>query len=214
MADRHRGVARSSSKRHGLPDDLAAADDHGVAAGQGDLLPRQQLDHAGGRAGREGRPALDQQAHIVRMKAVHVLRGIDRVEDLLRLALAAPTAGSGACTRIPSHARIPVELLDQRQHRVGRDVGRQAMDGDAQAGLTARLLLVAHVDVRGRIVAGQHDGQGGRPAARRRESRRRAARARRGWRQRRRCRRDVGQTLRNYRLADFLNSLWRTPYPK
>ena len=43
----------------------------------------EQLDDAGRRAGREARAVLHEPADVDRMEAVHVLCGIERVEDAL-----------------------------------------------------------------------------------------------------------------------------------
>ncbi len=75
----------------GLAHNVAAADDDGVLAGDGNFAALENLDDAGGRAGRERRTAGEQAARVHGMKAVHVFRGIDGIEqafgvDLLREA--------------------------------------------------------------------------------------------------------------------------------
>jgi hypothetical protein len=51
-----------------------------VRTGDVDAGSFQQLDHSRRRAGGQGRPALHKPPDVDRMKAVDVLRGIDRVE--------------------------------------------------------------------------------------------------------------------------------------
>ena len=83
VTNRHRGVLVEQQHRHGLAHNVAAAHDHRVLAGDGNLAALQNLDHARGRAGRKRRPAGEQPARVHGMKAVHVLRRIDRIEQRL-----------------------------------------------------------------------------------------------------------------------------------
>src|SRR6476646_9713731 len=96
------------------------------------------------------------------MKAVHILRGVDRVEHLLRGVLAHPR-WERRLHEDPVAGLIAVELPDQVQYGVERARRRQAVNGDTESGLAARALLVADVHVRGRVVTHQHDVQSGRP---------------------------------------------------
>ena len=85
----------------------------------GDLLALEQLDDAGRRARHERRPVLHEPADVGGMKAVHVLGGIDRVEHLLRGVLPI-AAGSGDCTRMPSHAASPLSRATRPARRRAR----------------------------------------------------------------------------------------------
>jgi hypothetical protein len=78
MADGHRGVGVQQQQRHGLADDVAAAEHHGPASRKGDAVVPEQLQYAAGRARDEARPLLDQQSHVRGMETVHVLSGVHR----------------------------------------------------------------------------------------------------------------------------------------
>ena len=88
VTDRDRRVAAAGARgrlgreqqRQGPADDVAAADDHGVPAGGLDPGVDQHPLHPGGRAGDEPRPALRQEAGVLRMEAVHVAVRRHRVE--------------------------------------------------------------------------------------------------------------------------------------
>ena len=70
-----------------------------------------QHDAAERRAGRERRQAGREPADVHRMKAVDVLGGIDRVQDLLAVDL----PRQRKLHQDAVHGRIGVELSDQRQ---------------------------------------------------------------------------------------------------
>ena len=70
---------------------------------------------------------------------------------------------------MPSCVVARVEPLDQREQIVERGRRRQPLQVDPQAGLAARLDLVADVDLRRRVVADENDAEAGRTAGLRRE---------------------------------------------
>ena len=131
--------------------------------------------HPYGVHGPQRRPLQHQAADVVRVEAVDVLAGIDALGDALLVdVLRAAAAGPGcrarrgrrsACRSAPAD-RPPVSR---------REVVRER----AHAGRFGRAPLVADVDLRGGVLADQHDG----------ESRLRASARRRGPRRRRRRRR-------------------------
>jgi hypothetical protein len=73
VAKRHGGVARGQQRGDGLSDDLAPAEDNGVGSRDRDTSGVEQSEDAGGGAGHEARPPLDEPSHVLRMHAIHVL---------------------------------------------------------------------------------------------------------------------------------------------
>ena len=122
VADGDRRVARSQQRRHRLADDLAAAQDDRVRALDRDLVGVEQGKDAGRRAGHETRPPLDQQADVLRMQAVHVLDGVDRVEDPSRVV----PGRQRKLDENPVHRVVPVGPLDFLEEPCGRRHPRQA----------------------------------------------------------------------------------------
>ena len=122
--------------RHRLADDVAAAHDHHVPAGDLDVVAHQQLLNAVRRAGQEPRPALHDAAHVLRMKGIDVLQRVDGVQ----------------------HARV-VDLLRQRQ--LHQDAVDRLVLGLVQLGDQRQQLVL-----RGRRPAGGTGGFACRPARR------------------------------------------------
>src|ERR1019366_4493129 len=77
VADGDGGVLVQQHQGHGLADDVAAAEHHGVLAGHGDLIILQHLNDASGRAGARRGAAGDQVADVDGMKTVGVFIGGD-----------------------------------------------------------------------------------------------------------------------------------------
>ena len=170
VADGHRGVAARAALHehdgHRLADDVAAAHHHDVGPGDCDVVPQQHLLDAVGRAGQKSRPALHDPAHVLGMEGVDVLERIDGLRarvlvDLLRQR----QLHQDAVDR-----RVAVEPVDQGQKLVGGGFGRGAVQLAGDAGLLAGLLLVANVDLAGRVFAHQHGRQAGRHARRARRT--------------------------------------------
>ena len=93
-------------------------------------------------------------------KASTSFSGIDRFEhapfvDLLRQRQLHQDAVDG---------RVAVQPVDQSQKFLGRGLGRRAMKLAGNAGLLAGFLLVADIDLAGRVLAHQHGRQAGRHA--------------------------------------------------
>ena len=81
VADGDRRVLADEQERGGHPDDRRPADDDGVATGDLDAGPAEDLDR-GMRGGRqEAFIAEAEQAGVERMDAVDVLGRVDRVDD-------------------------------------------------------------------------------------------------------------------------------------
>ena len=64
-----------------LAHDIAAAADDHVGAGRVVAVTQQYLLDAGRGAGHEIGPALDQLANVERVQAIHVLGGVQRLDD-------------------------------------------------------------------------------------------------------------------------------------
>ena len=87
MTYRNSCIFVQQQDRHGLAHDVAASDDDGVLAGDGNAAALENLDHARWRAGRERRPPGEQAARIYGMKTVHVLRRLDCIQQTLGVDL-------------------------------------------------------------------------------------------------------------------------------
>src|SRR5277367_5870042 len=87
MANGNGGVGVHEEKSHGLADDVAAAEDHGVGAFDFYVVAAKDFHAAGGCASDQTGAVADESAQIDRVKAVDVLRGIDGFEDELGVHL-------------------------------------------------------------------------------------------------------------------------------
>ncbi len=114
-------------------------------------MPQEYLLNAVRSAGQEQRAALHDAADILRMECVDVLQRKDRVET----RVVSIRLGQRQLHEDSVHAGIAVELIDQGQELVGRRLGREPVQAAGQPVLLAGLLLVADVDLAGRIFADQ-----------------------------------------------------------
>ena len=150
------GRARQQQlERHRPADEVRGADDDAVLALRGDAGLLEQARHAVRRAGPHQRVAQRQPADVERMEAIDVLGRIDRLDDVAFVdVIGQRHLHQDAVDRV-----VGVHLLDQRQQLGLRGgVGQVVADRDDAAFLAGEA-LVAHVDLRGRIVAHQDDGQ-------------------------------------------------------
>ncbi len=167
VADGHGGVAVQQQQRHRLADDVAAADDDGVRAGDRDALALEHLDDAGRRAG-------DQLGTVLRRAARRSRRRIRPRPSSAAMAsntcccAPAPIAfGSGDCTRMPSWtgaARSGGRPMPARR-RASRSSGSRSRSTRKPTSVPAFTLL-RDVDLRGGVLADEHDAQAGRPPVR------------------------------------------------
>ncbi len=94
-------------------------------------------------------------AHILRMKSVNILQRRDRIEHASGIdALRQRQLDEDAM-----HCRIDIELIDQREQLVGRRCVREAMQPAGESILLASFLLIANIDLTGRIFADKHGGK-------------------------------------------------------
>ena len=157
MADGDGGILLQEQQRHRLADRVAAADDDGVLAAQVDAGRLDQLHAAVRRARAEAFQARHQFAGRQHRVAVHVLAGGDRFDhlrrvDVLRQRHLHEDAVDG---------RVRVQRGDAVQQRLLGEIGFVLFQHRVEAHVAARLDLVAHVDVAGRVVADDDHGQAG-----------------------------------------------------
>ena len=143
--------------RHGLADDVGAADDHGLEAIEFAQRILGQHDGAHRRAGDQRLLTGRQLADVHDMEAIDVLGGIDGGQhlhrvDMLRKRQLHENAVAGG---------VAVELLDQRQHiGLGRFGGKPVLPR-VHADFDGLLRLVGDIDSGGRILAHQHHREAG-----------------------------------------------------
>src|SRR6185312_7069627 len=134
---------------------IGYTDDHRVLATHRTIGVAKQGHHALGRARAQAEAAQREAAHVHRLEAIHVLAGVDAVDqrvlvDVLRQRRLHQDAVDG---------RIGVELVDQREQFFLRRAARQVVVEGSEADLVAGLALVAHVHRRGGVVAHQHHSE-------------------------------------------------------
>ena len=160
VADGDRAVAVQQQHGHRLADDVRTADHHALLALGVDAVFVDQLHHARGRAGDEVKVAHHDFADIDRMERVHVLFGVDRVDD----RLLGDVVRHRQLAQDARDLRAPVQLVDQAEQLVLRGLGRQGVFLAVKSALGARFLLVAHIDLAGGVVAHDDDREPGRDA--------------------------------------------------
>ena len=87
MANRDGGVGVQQQERHGFADNVAAAEDHGIRAFNGNLVAAKYFHAPGGSAGDEAGPVAHQHAHADGMEAIDVFRRIHGFEHAFRIDL-------------------------------------------------------------------------------------------------------------------------------
>ena len=81
MADCYGGIVLNQELGHGTAYDLTAANDTGICSSYLDLVSLEQFQDPRRRARNEVRPPHCQSAHILRVKAVNILGGINRFQN-------------------------------------------------------------------------------------------------------------------------------------
>ena len=89
------------------------------------------------------------------MQAVDILRWVDRVHD----GLIVKVIGKRELDEDPVDIVVPVELENESQEIRFGGFGREPVDPADNSGLCGGPLLVADVDLRGRVVADEHHVQ-------------------------------------------------------
>ena len=85
VADRNRGVLMEEQQRERLADDVASPDDHRAGALHWNLLTAEHLHDSRRGTGARARKAGHQAAHVLGMKAVHVLLRTNPGQEFRRL---------------------------------------------------------------------------------------------------------------------------------
>ncbi len=155
MAHGHRTVFTKQHHCKRLPDDVRAPDDHGIRPRQRHTRRLQKSDAACGRTRLQRRASAQQPPGVDRMKAVHVLFRCHRSRNPIRVH----AAGQRKLHQNAADRGIRVQPCDFRKHRILRCRFGQAHRDRADSHPAARLLLVRHVNLAGRVLAHQHDRQ-------------------------------------------------------
>jgi len=158
MRNRHRGVFVEQQLQQGTADQIGAADDDGVHAFQRRMHALGQDDAAERRAGRERGKSAGETPGVVRMQSIDVLGGIDGVDDRLSMQ----RFRQRQLHQNAMHGGIAIELSDQGQQIILRDVFRQYVLERCHAGGLGLLVLAADVDLAGGVAADQHHREPGR----------------------------------------------------
>src|SRR5712692_377449 len=157
MADGDGGVGVHEQKGHGFADDVAAAEDDGVGAFDGDAVTAKNLHASRGSAGDESGAAADETTEIYRMKTVNVFCGIDGFENALGVDL----GREGKLDENAVDGVVVVQVLDEAQHLVGGDGGGRGVHPTGQAELLAGGDFGFYVEQRGGIFADEDGSQAG-----------------------------------------------------
>ena len=167
MGDRHRAMAREQELRHRLADDVRAADDDSLHAGEHRaqrLAGLVEHDHRAGRRAGHERPAHladRKQADIDRMEAVDVLLRVDRLEHPRRTDV----PGQRQLHQNAVHRRIGVERLDEREQFGFARLGGERVLHRMKAAALGGSALAGDIGLARRVFADEHDREARRHAA-------------------------------------------------
>ena len=160
VAHGHGGVRVGQQHRHGLADDVAAADDDRALARHLDVLPLQELHHARGSTRLRTGPLLDELPDALRVEAVDVLRRVDAVEELRRVEV----VGQRELEQDSIDVVALVELVELRSEPFLRRLGGEDHGLGEQPRLRAGLDLAVHVEPRRGVVTDENRREAGRHA--------------------------------------------------
>ena len=166
VGDRHRAVgARAAAPRaacrrcwSGRPRARAGRPDRRPASGAAGDAAHRRARHQ--EVGIEGAAAAEQPADVERMKAVDVLRRIDRIEHARGVDL----VGQRQLDQDAVHRGVGVERAQPGEQVALADVSRQLEQSAVDADLGGHSRLGAHVGPARRMVADQDHPQAGRTA--------------------------------------------------
>ena len=131
---------------------------HGMLPTHGTIRMPKQGHHASRSARAQAKPAQRQPPHVDRLETVHVLAGVDAIDQRILVDV----TGQRRLHQDAVHVRVGIETVDQGEQVGLGGVGGKVMIERAKTDLVAGLALVAHVHRRGGIAADQHHGQPGR----------------------------------------------------
>ena len=138
--------------RHGLAHDVGAADDHGIDAIKVAHGGLRQHDTAGWCTCHQRILARAQAAHIHHMKTIHVLVGVDGVQNLGTIDM----LGHRHLHQYSVYGGISVEFVNQRQKISFGCIGGQTVLPRIHANFHSLSGLVGHINPRCRIFANQY----------------------------------------------------------
>jgi hypothetical protein len=157
VADGNGGVLVEEQHGGGLADDVAAANDDGVLASDGDVAALEDLDDTCRRArGKSGAASL-QAAGVDGMKAVNILCWVDRIQQGLGVNL----GGEWKLDEDTVDIVTGVESGNEVKHFPGGDGVWRREEIAENAEFGAGLYLAADVNFRGGDIADQHRCQTG-----------------------------------------------------
>jgi hypothetical protein len=157
VAHRHRRAGEQQLERHRPADEIRRTHDDRVLPLGRDTAALEQPDHPVGSARPHQRVPEREPADVVGMEPVHVLGGGDCLDDDTFVDVVRQrNLHEDAVDRL-----VRVELADQAQQlRLRRGVG-QVVAHRHEPALLAGGALVSDVDLRGRVVADEHDREPG-----------------------------------------------------
>lgn len=157
MADGDGGVGVHEKESHGLADDITAAEDDGVGAGEGNLIAVENLHAAGGSAGDEAGTSADEAAEIHGMETVNIFGGIDGFE----YALGVDLFGKRELNEDAVDAVVAIEIVDEFQEIVGGAGGGRSVHPAIEAEVMAGVDFAFDVELGGGIFSDEDGGESG-----------------------------------------------------
>ena len=144
-------------KRHRFADDVAAAENDGVCAFDGDVVAAKNFHAASGSAGDEAFAAADEFAETDGMKSVHVFRGIDSFENGFCVDLLWERKLDEDAVDIV----VAIQIVNEFQEFAGGDGSGGSVQPTGEAELFAGGDFAFDVKLRGRIFADEDSGKTG-----------------------------------------------------
>jgi hypothetical protein len=155
VADGDGGILVQQQHGHGLAYNVAAAHHHRMFASDGQIVAFENLDNAGGSAGRKSLASGLQAAGVDRMKSVHILLGSHGVKQRLGVNVRGKRQLDEDSIDVVARVKRGYEVKHGRSCNLRRWRDQFAVDAQFLAGQH----LVANVDLRGGDIADQHRGQ-------------------------------------------------------
>src|SRR6185437_8805954 len=155
MANGDGGIMVQQQQSHGLADHKASSDYHRAAACYWNVASEQDLHYSGWSAGHQGRTPCYQISHVDRMEAVHILLRRDRQQDLLGIHLWRQRQLHKDAVNIVT----AVPLCDCCQQLCRSHGSGWSNLFAVYANFLTGSYFVANVDLGGRMISGDDDGQ-------------------------------------------------------
>ena len=157
MADGDGGVGVHEEKRHGLADDVAAAEDGCVFAFDWNFAAAQNFHHAERGAGDEIGASGDEAADVEGMEAVDIFGGIDGFEDFLGVNL----CGKRKLDEDAVDVVAAIEIFDDGEQFAGADCSGRGEVEAGEAEFFAGCDFAGDVDFGGGIFTDENGGEAG-----------------------------------------------------